>query len=212
NFLSSLEKEIEALAGAKNVAMGSSIPGNMAWVTEVSKVGEENSIDQTFVNTVFVNHDLFSVFNISPIEGRLFDRSDTINTQTVAVISDSLSKQMWPNESAIGKKITLMSINRVQVTVVGIIKHIDHGTSMVASAKNGGIYLIDTQLSSTYNTVMVQFEGDQAQLIEQISKVLYQLDTKIPAFNIMPFQRMLDKNLTGVNFGSQLFALLAFIA
>jgi len=212
NFLSSLEKEIEALAGANNVAMGSSIPGNMAWVTEVSKLGEENSIDQTYANTVFVNHDLFSAFNISAIEGRLFDLSDTINTQKVAVISDSLATQMWPNESAIGKKITLVTIENLQVTVVGIINHIDHGTSATASAKSGGIYLIDTQLSSTYNTVMVQFEGDSAQLIEQISKVLYQLDANIPAFNIMPYQRMLDKNLTGINFGSKLFALLAFIA
>ena len=211
-FLYSLEKQIEALPGIKNVAMSSSIPGNLAWVSEVAKQGEENSLDQLYANTVFVSHDLFSVFKIKPIEGRLFDRLDTPQAKKVAVISDSLAQQMWPNESAVGKRITLMAMRRTQVEVVGIIQHIDHGTSAFASAKKGGIYLVDTQLSSTFNTVMVHFEGDQAKLIERISKVLYQLDANVPAFNIMPYQRMIDKNLTGVMFGSQLFAILAFIA
>jgi putative ABC transport system permease protein len=211
-FFTSLEQGLENLAGIENVAMGSSIPGNLAWVTEVTRLGEENSLEQIYANTVFVNQDLFSVFNISPMEGRLFANSDNKSAKTVAVISESLANTLWPNESAIGKKITLMTIQRMQVEVIGIIKHIDHGTSAFASSKKGGIYLVNGQLNDTFNTVMVKFQGDQATQVENISKVLYQLNSSVPAFNIMSYERMLDKNLTGVNFGSQLFAILAFIA
>jgi len=211
-FLKSLEESLEVLDGVKAVAITSAPPGNGAWVSKINKVGETNETDKLSVNTVFVNHDLFSLINITPIEGRLFNQLDTIQTKLVVVISDSLAQKMWPSESAIGKSISLTSQGGFATEVIGVIPHIDHGTAFNSAVKEGGIYLLNTQMSSTYNTVMVQFEGDQALLIERIRQTLYKLDENISAFDVMTYQNLLDKNLSGVVFGSKLLTLLALIA
>ncbi|PKF62673.1 hypothetical protein CW745_04415 [Psychromonas sp. psych-6C06] len=211
-FLRRVETQLEQLASVENVAMGSSIPGNLAWVTEVNRAGEGHLLEQVFANTVFVNHDIFALLNITPLEGRLFELADIQSERLMVVVSNSLAEKLWPNESAIGKRVGLPNINNAQVEVIGVIAHIDHGISHYSSSKEGGIYLINSQASSTFNTVLVQFNGDQAALIEQVSRVLYKIDDNVPAFNLMPYQSMLDKNLTAMMFGSQLFAILAFVA
>src|SRR6185503_11243639 len=47
----------------------------------------------------------FKALNIPVISGRLFDDRDRRDAPHVAVISQSLAKSQWPNESAIGKVI-----------------------------------------------------------------------------------------------------------
>ena len=54
-----------------------------------------------------VNPDYFRAMSISLVRGRFFGEQDNAGATGVAIISDSLARQLWPREDPIGKRITL---------------------------------------------------------------------------------------------------------
>ena len=46
-----------------------------------------------------VGENYFHTLQIPMLQGRAFDQSDTANTPTVAVVSESLARKYWPGEA-----------------------------------------------------------------------------------------------------------------
>jgi len=65
----------------------------------------------------------FSTLGIPLIHGRLFDEQDGVNSPNAAVISETLSRQRWPNQDPIGQVIYFgnMDGNPKPLTIVGIV-------------------------------------------------------------------------------------------
>jgi predicted permease len=65
----------------------------------------------------------FQVLGIPLIRGRIFDEHDTANTPHVAVISESLARERWPNQDPIGHTIEFgnMDGDLRLLTIVGIV-------------------------------------------------------------------------------------------
>jgi predicted permease len=65
----------------------------------------------------------FAAMKIPLIKGRMFDRSDTVKSPHVAVISQSLAQRYWPNEDPLGKRIQFgnMDTDKHLLHVVGVV-------------------------------------------------------------------------------------------
>jgi putative ABC transport system permease protein len=100
-FYRELIGRVQALPGVDAAAVGS-VPiardtGSAFWVE-----GRPDKLDCAFSP---VTDQFFRVFGIRLMEGRTFAAIDTTDATPVAVLSRSLARQLWPNASAIGKRI-----------------------------------------------------------------------------------------------------------
>lgn len=49
----------------------------------------------------------FDSLGVTFLAGRNFDTSDEVSGRKVVIIDDSLAKQLWPNDDAIGKALRI---------------------------------------------------------------------------------------------------------
>jgi predicted permease len=77
-----------------------------------------------FVPFEFVGPDYFRALAIPILRGRGFTDADTPGSEQVVVINETLAKQLWPNEDALGKRlIPVTGQNRdTAATVIGIVR------------------------------------------------------------------------------------------
>lgn len=75
-----------------------------------------------------VTPDYFRVLKTPLVRGRFFADSDNVGAPPVAIINDALARKYWPNEDALGKRITFDDPRKDPkwMTIVGIVRGIRH--------------------------------------------------------------------------------------
>jgi len=75
-----------------------------------------------FVPFEFVGPDYFRTLAIPILRGRGFSESDTPGSEPVVVVNETLARQLWPNEDALGKRLVQVTghAGDTAFTVVGV--------------------------------------------------------------------------------------------
>jgi predicted permease len=75
-----------------------------------------------FVPFEFGGADYFRTLSIPIVRGRSFTASDTPTSERVVVVNETLAKQLWPNEDAVGKQLVQVTghVRDTAFTVVGV--------------------------------------------------------------------------------------------
>jgi predicted permease len=131
-FFNELEERLSALPGVEVAAISDSAPpmasrGRVYAGIDIE--GRPKMPDGTggMVAFRFVTPNYFRALGIPIVSGRAFEESDRTPDENPVILSASLERKMFPNESAIRKRI-LKTPNGVWRTVVGV----------AADVKNGG--------------------------------------------------------------------------
>src|SRR4029077_4528682 len=76
-----------------------------------------------------ITPDYFQVLRTPLLRGRFFTESDNANAPPVVIVNEALAKKYWPNEDALGKRITFSDPRKPNpkwLTIVGIVRSIRH--------------------------------------------------------------------------------------
>ncbi|MCG8413129.1 MAG: ABC transporter permease, partial [Pseudomonadales bacterium] len=96
----------------------SGLPGRYE-IEELDFANENQSPRQT---TIWVSDNYFRAMDVSLLEGREFDTGDVSSSENVVILTENFARQLWPDSSAIGKRIRSMTDESDQwLTVVGVI-------------------------------------------------------------------------------------------
>jgi putative ABC transport system permease protein len=133
-FYDSLEQRIAALPGVEAAAITDSLPPSGAMrfrpYSSIEIEGQPKMPQGTggMVSWRYVTPGYFSTLEIPILQGRAFTEADRASSEPPVIVSQSLARRMFPNESPLGKHI-LKSAQGEWYTVIGI----------AADVKNGGI-------------------------------------------------------------------------
>ena len=106
-FYEELSRHLALIPGVEAHAISSTLPtGNGGRGEDVFKEGQDSAVkDLPKANTFLVTPGFFKTLGIRLIEGRTFPDNVSASSVEQTVVNQSLAKQFWPNESAIGKRL-----------------------------------------------------------------------------------------------------------
>ena len=133
-------------------------------------------------NWMVVDGDYFDAMNIPVLNGRVFNSGDTPEATHVAVISASLAKSKWPNESPIGKIIQFgnMDGDLRPFTVVGVVGDVRDQNLATDPTPTFYAYLPQRPRHGNVLHMVMQTAGDPTSVMASARAAVRRLRPDIP--------------------------------
>jgi putative ABC transport system permease protein len=132
-----------------------------------------------------VTPDYFRVLNTPLLRGRLFSESDNNQAPGVAIINDALARKFWPNEDALGKRITFDDPRKPGpkwLTIVGVVQSLRHRGLDLDPAPE--YYLPLAQRAESSMILTVRCGQDPHTLTSAIRREIQSIDPDQPIANV----------------------------
>ena len=184
--------ESVGLAGALPVAAGDNLAaGDFLILTGQKPPANFDEFGRILQNPSQVGHatyclageEYFRTMGIPLIRGRMFGERDDWNSPHVAMISQTLARQRWPNQDPIGQVINYgnMDGNLKPLTIVGIVGDVRaRGLNLPPSAI---IYVDYRQRGMNANstpTIVMRSAGPVAEIVSPAGSIFYDLAPDVP--------------------------------
>ena len=159
-----------------------------------------------------VTPDFFRTIGVPLVAGRWFNSNDTNQAPAVILINESLASRYWPDENAVGKRITFSSEPKPEdwMTVVGVIGDVkDFPDSPEA---HPAFYWPHTQQAFRELFVAIRTSGDPLGLVGAVRQEVQALDKDLAIAEIKPLDQVAEGALAGQRFTLMLVGLFAGIA
>lgn len=95
-----MQERLAALPGVRAVGMGK----HGTWPVQLKPEGRDQSVELVLDGCGVGSNDLFQAMHIPLLEGRLFNSSDLGPSAGTAIINETMAREVWPGEQAVGKK------------------------------------------------------------------------------------------------------------
>jgi predicted permease len=139
--------------------------------------------------------DYLQTLGVRLIDGRLMDGRDIESAQLVAVINETMARQYWPTEPAVGRRIMFGPPDVApKVTVIGVIKDVHESGYQVAMKPE--VYLPAAQARpGGPETLIARVSGDPLAYARQIARVIADVDPAQPVAAVRTMDEIIDLNV-----------------
>jgi putative ABC transport system permease protein len=146
--------------------------------------------------------------------GRYFNRRDDVNSLPVVMVNETMARQLWPGEDAVGKRLLIdrWQDDRRWLTVIGVVG--DTRQMGLDAPARPELYIPYTQIDSQPwfgpRDLVVRALGDPADLTGAIKSIIHEIDPHQAISNVRLLDEILDEDVAAHRVGTTL--LLAFAA
>jgi putative ABC transport system permease protein len=152
----------------------------------------------------------FEAMGIPVTEGRTFTRDDHELRLGTMIISQAIKDQYWPDESAMGKRITTAGAPAQVVGVVG-----DVPSETVDLPPIGTVYkpMLDSIGGAVVAmSIAVRAERDPAGIMPEIRTLVERLDPELPITEVRPLGDVVADSMSRTTFTMTLLVIAALVA
>jgi predicted permease len=220
DFYHDVADRVRALPGVQSAAIARDLPlGGTDPSMPIDTEGKTSSPVQGEIVTRYraVDEDYFRTLQIPLLQGRTFGERDTATSSPVAIVSESLARQYWPGESAVGKRIKPRFAGSSWCVVVGVAVDVRHwGADIVVEPT---AYYPYTQVPDSMRALLeanmgiaVRSRLPQNELLHSISRAVASVNTQVPVYEVKTVESMVADSDSLRNFDLLLlggFSLLA---
>jgi putative ABC transport system permease protein len=180
---------------------------------EIAGRGASPDGNQRSVYVTITAPEYFETMSIPLRDGRYLDRHDTERGPAVAVVSEALKRREWPDESPVGRRLTVQWEGKpVEAEVVGVVGELRH--ERLDRAPRAEVFLPLAQAPFASMTYVVRGAGDPGALIAAAKREVWGVDPLQTFFDTADVERLVDGSVVRQRFSTSLmsaFALLALV-
>ncbi len=184
--------------------------------TRVHLVPDVAAYDENpLVNYEAVTPDYFRAMGTRLLEGRTFSERDTAEAPPVAMVGEALAKRMWPEESAIGRRLITYPTNWddegnvVWRTVVGVV---EDARFRELEAPRLDLYLPYLQSPLAIGHLVVRTSSDPLTLAGAVRAQIKAIDDLLPVGKVTTMEDIVASELAPWRFNMVMFGIFAALA
>ncbi|PYQ08863.1 MAG: permease [Acidobacteria bacterium] len=182
-------EQLRAVPGIESAALVRAVPfsGNGGSTTyQVEGQPEPPKGREPIAQLNIVSPDYFRTMGIRQIQGRDFDEHDTADMPSVAVVNDTMARQLWPGMDPIGRRLRLRDAG--WVTVVGVVGDVRH--SSPSEPPPPQIYTTHEQDARIFACVVVRTAGDPMAMAAPMRAALWSVDKDQPVWKVRAMEQL----------------------
>ena len=204
-FAERLSARLAAQPGVAAVGITSAVPYSFAGgeVIEPAGLDAAAGTQRPFALVVSADPGFFDALRLPLQQGRLFDARDRADSAPVALVSEPLARQLWPDQPAVGQRLRLgqPGSEGPWIEVVGVVAHVPHAGEAPELAT---LYRPFAQQPTRFFSPLLRAEGDPLALAERLRDSVAALDPDLPVY----FLRTLEDWRRAAAFDQRLMAAL----
>jgi len=174
--------QISALPGVKSAAISTTLPIGDGDGTAGFRIvgrpyhGEHNDVAIRKVSSYY-----FSTIQAQLLRGRYFAEDEDNSKPQVVVINETMAKQYFPGEDAVGKMIAF-DINKPKeyLHIVGVVKDLQEG--QLDAAPRGAMYVPYNQGPDNFFSIVARTSQDEESILSAMTSIIRQTDPNIATF------------------------------
>lgn len=218
-FVNTLQSLLENSSTIGQVMVSTALPGSYADTPTIAIEGREYTAEGASAypraNYVSVGTGSLAKLEIELKQGRYFDTSDDGLDKRTAIVTESFVSRRFPNESALGKRIRIVTSDDAQFewfTIVGVVEHTIQGMPIEDVGRYPTIFRPFSQVPNSRLMVAVEMKSDKDTVTRELRNVIKSMDPNLPAFNIDTYTESIKRNIAPLTFASTIFLLFGLAA
>jgi predicted permease len=197
DFYQQLNTRLDALPGVKSATFGR-IPliAHYSWNANILLPGEsEKTASEHLTNRQMIRENYFSTLGIPLLRGRYFTPHDVANAPQVAIVNQEFGKKYFPNDEALGKRVTDPESKR-EFEIVGVVADTKYNSQRDAIEP-----LLFTpwlqeveEIGETYFSLRTS--GEPTALVSAVRQAVREVDSSLPIIELSTQQARSERSLS----------------
>lgn len=168
--------------------------------------------EQPVADVRWVHRDYHRAFRIPLVAGRFFDDRDRPGAPTAVLINQAGARQLWPNESAVGKRIAMEWGDTLNAEIVGVVGDVRlNGPDDPASRAT--LYWEHRQAPMTNRMVLVaRTDGAPEAMAGALRAAVREIDPNLPLYHVRTMRDLFAGAVARARFTTAALASFAALA
>jgi predicted permease len=222
NFFEQVLRRVRTLPGVESAGVVDDVPldngGSHQPVAidgrPVLPMSEQPEVDVRLATPGYM-----SALRIQILRGRDFSDTDLAGRPAVVLISESMARQFWPGEDALGKRLTLTFFPDAVREVIGVVGDVKID-GLDQTRPSPTLYFPLDQVSAPANggwssfpmTLVVRSASASAGMVSAVSNAVHDVDRDMPLRDILTMDELVSNSLTQQRFSMLLLGAFAGLA
>ena len=186
NFYRDVRERVRNLPDVNSASFAYSVPlGYYSHGAATWKAGQEGLPESQVPRLGYneVSPDYFQTMGIELVEGRTIEEQDQANSHRVAVINETMARNLWPKQDPIGQHFRFGKNDSAESEVVGVVR--DSKYNFIAEAPRRHFYVPLSQNYTSVRVLQVRSDLPPGTLVRAIEDQIHAIDPSLPVFDVM---------------------------
>ena len=169
--------------------------------------------DQPVTDVRVIEPDYFRTMRIPLVNGREFNAQEASVQSHVVIVNQALATRYFPNENAIGKRITVGMGGQTEKNpslIVGVAADVKH--EGLNTSPGAMVYWPHPELPLPFMAFVIRTTGNPLALISAVRQQVKQLDPTLPVSDVATMEQRMSDSVAESRFSTLLLGIFAVVA